>query len=233
VSAQSIPINRADAENLQKQVMTLPEAARAVVIHDQASYEFAAEKLLTVAAMRREIVEYHAPLKQKAHEAHKAICNAEASMLAPVAEAEKILKQGIAAYQIEQRRIQEEQERLARQAAEQARLEALEASIEAAEAEGASVEEVQAIIEQPMVTPAVRVAPTIQHVAGVSAAKTYRAEVINIRELCKAVAMGQCSEAYVTANMPALNGVARSTRGSIRIPGVRIVEDATVRAGRR
>lgn len=218
---------------LEAKALTLPEQAKAIVIVDQLSYELAAEKLLAVAAMRREITDYHAPLKAKAHEAHKAICTAEAGMLAPVTEAEAILKRAIGTYQMEQRRIQEERDRAAREESERQRIESLEASIEAAEAEGASVEEVQAIINQPMVAPVVRVAPTLQPVAGVSAAKTYRAEVVNIRELCKAVAMGQVPEAYVAANMPSLNGVARSTRGSIRIPGVRIVEDTTVRAGRR
>jgi hypothetical protein len=222
-----------ETRELEQKALTLPEQAKAIIIRDQPTYELAAEKLLAVAAMRREITEYHAPLKAKAHEAHKAICNAEAGMLAPVAEAERILKTGIATYTAEQRRIQEQREREAREAADRAAAEALEASIEAAEAEGASVDEVQAIIEQPMVAPAVYVAPTIQPVSGIGTAKTYHAELVSIRELCKAVALGQVPEAYVSANLPALNGVARSTKGSMRIPGIRIVEDTQVRAGRR
>jgi hypothetical protein len=218
---------------LEAKALTLPEQAKAIVIVDQPSYELAAEKLLAVAAMRREIVDYHAPLKAKAHEAHKAICTAESGMLAPVTEAEATLKRAIGAYQMEQRRIQEERDRAAWEESERLRLEALEASIEAAEAEGASVEEVQAIINQPMVAPVARVARTLQPVAGVSAAKTYRAEVVSIRELAKAVATGQAPESYINANLPALNGVARATRGSVRIPGVRIVEETQIRAGRR
>ena len=226
-------IEIAEPEQLKQTALTLPEQAKAIIIRDQATYELAADKLLTVAAVRREIVDYHKPLKQKAHEAHAAICAAENGMLAPVAEAEAILKRSIGAYQMEQRRIQEEQERIAREAAELAAAHALEASIEAAELEGATAEEVKAIIEQPVAAPVVYVAPTVQQVSGVSTAKTYRAELVNLRELCKAVAAGAVPEAYVTANMTALNGMARSTRGSIKIPGVRIVEDTTVRAGRR
>ena len=222
-----------DGSTLETKALTLPEQARAIVIADQATYEQAGEKLLAVAELRREIEDHHRPLKQKAHEAHKAVCDAEKKMLGPVEEAESILKRGIATYTAEQRRIQEQREREAREAAERAQAEALEASVEAAEAEGASAEEVRAIIEQPAPAPVVYVPPTVQKVAGVSAAKTYRAEVYNLKELCKAVSRGEVSEAFVSANLVALNGVARSTRGSVRIPGVRIVEDLNVRAGRR
>jgi hypothetical protein len=222
-----------DSSVPQEMVLALPDQARAIVIRDQETYELAASRLLDIAAARRVIIEYHAPLKAKAHEAHAAICKAEKGMLAPVEEAERILKTSIGAYTAEQRRIQMAREQEARDAAERARLEVLEASIEAAEADGASAEEVQAIIEQPAPVPVVYVAPIVQKVSGVSTAKTYRAELVNIKLLCAAVAKGECSEAYVTANMPALNGVARSTRGSINIPGVRVVEDTSVRAGRR
>lgn len=231
MSAQPIAVDTTDG--IHSKVLTFKERASALVVNSQETYETAAEILLGIKDLRKEAEAHHRPMIEAAHKSWKATLAGLQKIDEPLAEAETILKRGIGAYQTEQRRIQQEAERIAREAADRAQAEALESSIEAAEAQGATVQEVQAIIDQPMVAPVVRVAPTIQPVAGVSAAKVYRAEVVNLRELCKAVAMGQVPETYVAASMPALNGVARSTRGSIRIPGVRIVEDTTVRAGRR
>lgn len=220
-------------EEMNQKALTLPDQARSITITDQPTYDLAAEKLLGVAELRREIVAHYAPLKASAFETHRKICGAEKTMLAPVEEAEAILKRGIGAYQTEQRQIQEQRDREARALAEQAAAEALEQSIEAAEKDGASVEEVAAIINQPAPVPVVRTAPVFTPVAGVSTAKTYKVEVYDLKALCNAVARGLVAENFVTANLVALNGVARSTRGSVRIAGCRVTEDVSVRAGRR
>lgn len=150
----------------------------------------------------------------------------------------------------EARRAQEvERQRLALEL-EKARLAAEEAAMKAAmeaEAAGASleaidailaqpdavVEEMQAILEQPIITSAIQVAPTYERAAGVSIAKTYRAEVVDLKKLAAAVGSGQWPTNLIEANQPALNAMARASKGSIEIPGVRFVEDSTVRSGGR
>lgn len=233
MSAQPIPIDQAPERALEQKALTLPEQVKGIAITNQPTYELAAAKLLDVAAMRREITEYHKPLKQKAHEAHKAICDAEARMLAPVAQAEQILKRGIAAYETEQRHKAEEERRRLEEEERRRREEEIEAAAQQAEAEGASVEEVQAIIEQPVVVPAVRPEPTFTPVAGVSTRGVWKAEVVSIRELCRAVAEGRASAELVAPNMTALNGLARAMKQTFNIPGCRVVRDTAVAAGRR
>lgn len=218
---------------LEERALTFPQRAQSLSITDQQGYEAAAELLLAIKDLRGEAQKHHKPMIEAAHKSHVAALDGLRRIDDPLAEAERVIKPKISGYLAAQERIRLEAERRAREAQERAAAEALEASIEAAEAEGASREEVAAMIEQPAPAPVIRTVPTVQAVSGVSAAKTYRAEVVRIRELCMAVATGNAPEAYVTANMPALNGVARSTRGAIRIPGVRIVEDSTIRAGRR
>jgi hypothetical protein len=220
-------------KEFEPEALTFKEKAAGLEVKDQATYSSACEMLLGIKDLRKEAESHHRPMIEAAHKSWKTTLAGLQKIDDPLAEAERILKRSIGAYESEQRRIQEQLEREAREAAERAAAEALESSIEAAEAEGATVEEVQAIINQPMPAPVVYVAPTVQKVSGVSTAKTYRVEVFNLRELCKAVVMGTVPEAYVTANMPSINGVARSTQGSIKIPGIRIVEDTQVRAGRR
>ena len=250
------------ARELEQRALSLPEQARAITIRDQQTYTLAATTLQDVVAMRRQIVDYHKPLKDKAHQAHKAICDAEAGMLKPIADAEAILKRGIGAWEMEQRRIEEEARRKAEEEArraaeverqrlalelEKARLAAEEAALVAAaeaEAAGAStdainaileqpdavVEEMQAVLAQPVIAVAIPAAPTYERAAGVSVAKTYRAEVVDIRKLAAAVGAGLWPVNLIEANQPALNAMARASKGSIQIPGVRFVEDATVRS---
>ena len=218
---------------LERKAAYWPNRAREMAISDQQTYELAADSLRGIKLLREEIEQTFGPIVKKAFEAHKEAVGQRKRVEAPLEEAERIFKANIAAYLAEQERIRLEAERVAREAAERQQAEQLEAAIEQAEADGASVEEVAAIIAQPMVVPSVAVEPTVRPVAGISTAKTYRAEVVNLRELAKAVAMGQVAETYIAANMPTLNGGDRATKGAVRIPGVRIVEDSVVRAGRR
>jgi hypothetical protein len=183
--------------------------------------------------MRRKITDYHAPLKQKAFEAHKAICSAEAEMLAPIAEAERVLKTGIATYTAEQRRIEEERRRAAEaEARKRAEEEQLAAAIEA-EQQGATVEEVAAVLAEPVVVPKVAPVPVFQPAKGVSTQRRWSAEVISIRDLCRAIADGKASQELVLPNMPALNKLAIALKGTMAIPGVRAVSTETAVAGGR
>jgi hypothetical protein len=221
-------------EDLRRPALSLADEARAITVTSD-TYQVAAEKLLACAAMRKKIEEHHAPLKQKAHEAHKAICEAEKSLLSPILEAERILKSGIGAYDLEQRRIAEERERKERE--EQGRLaaEMLEASIEEAEANGASAEEVAAIIEAPLVIPRAPAAHAVQKVSGVATATVWKAEVIDMAKLVAYIATpaGRQFLGLVQPNTTAMNSLARSLKNSVNIPGVRVYPEAQVRAGGR
>ncbi len=218
---------------LEERALTFPQRARAISIADQKGYEAAAELLLAIKELRAEGETHHRPMIDAAHKSHKAAIDGLKRVDGPLAEAEGIIKPKISVYLTQQENARLEAERIMRAAQEQAAAEALESSIEAAEADGASREEVSAMIMQPAPVPVVRAAPTVQAVSGISAAKTYHAEVVSIRELAKAVAEGKAPESWIMANLPMLNGMARSTRGALRVPGVRIIEDTNIRAGRR
>lgn len=233
VAAQIIELPAQPDEQLQSQALTLAEQARALRVIDQQSFDLAADKLRGVVALRKEIQGHYKPLKDAANEAHKRICDAERSMLAPVQEAESVLKQSVASYETTIRRQREEAERKAREEAERARLEEIEREIEAAEASGASPEEVQTIIETPVVIPTPRVvAPAVQHTParGVTTVQTFSAEVVNIMALCRAIADGAVSANLVAPNMSALNQMARAMKNTFNIPGCRVVATAVVRA---
>ena len=88
------------------EALTLPVQARSIVISDQETYTAAATFKITLADMRRKIVDEFKPMKEAAHKAHKAITSKEAEYLAPVTEAEGILISSLKAWQAEQERLQ-------------------------------------------------------------------------------------------------------------------------------
>jgi hypothetical protein len=141
----------------------------------------------------------------------------------------------------ETRRDREEQERLQR--GEQRRLEAearkaaeeerLRLALEFEQMGGTQeAEEILAepipepVIEMaplPPPTPAPMVAPTYQKSTSAPSRANWKAEVFDIKALCRAVVDGKVSETYVEANMVALNKRASAEKQTMNIPGVRAI----------
>jgi hypothetical protein len=218
---------------LETRALTLADDARALEIVDQASYELAAERLLAVADLRREIIEHHAPIKQAAHKAWQEVIAAERRLLDPVAEAERIYKAAIAAYEAEQRRLESESRMKAEAEALRLAEEARERELEQAEAEGADAVEVAAMIAAPLALVVPQAPPAFQQAKGVSIAATWKGQVTSLEALVRAIAAGQASINLVQPNEPAINQLARATRGTLQVSGICFFSEPVVRAGRR
>lgn len=240
-----------EVQQLETRALTLPEQARAIIITDQQSFEVAGQKMLDVAALRKEIVAYHKPLKEKAHETHRAICQAEAGMLEPVERAEKILKSGIAAWVTEQRRLEEEARRAealrAQQEAERQRvlavIEAQKAQAKAdeerlklalqAEKAGASAENITAILEQPAIITQEEVAAILQDPIVITPRPiqpTYQAvKGISTRDNWKFEITNAAliPREYLVPDTQKIGGVVRAMKSSANIPGIRVYNEPT------
>lgn len=209
---------------IETKALTLAEQARAVTVVDQASHDKAAELYLGLSELEKEIAAVHDPAIKAAHAAHKAAIEAKDKLAGPVAEAKRIIKPKITDWEQEQRRIQErrqrEAEELARKLEEEARL----ALAVQAEQAGAPEETVQEIISTPIqiVTPVV--APTYQKTKGLTSRESWSARVTDIRKLCAEIAAGRQPINLVEGNMTVLNGLARSLKSSLKIPGVEAVK---------
>jgi hypothetical protein len=218
---------------LEDQAATVVDRARALKVIDQPSYDRAAERLLAVADLRRQITDHHEPIKRAAHAAWQQVIAAEKRLLDPVAEAERILKRAIGDYQAEQQRLEAariaEAEAEARRQAEEQR----ERELEAAEAQGADAEEIAAMCNVPLIVEPPRVEPTFQPAKGVSMAANWKGEVTSLEVLVKAIAAGKANLVMVIPNDVAINQIARATRGTLQVPGIRFFNQATIRAGRR
>jgi hypothetical protein len=221
------------AIELEEKALTLVGEAKGLKIVDQPTYALAAERLLNIAALRREIEQHHAPIKKAAHAAWQVVIAAERTLLDPVAEAERIYKVGIAIYESEQRRIEAEARAKAEAEAQRLAEERRERELEAAEAQGADAEEIASMISEPLMAAPARVEPTFQQAKGVSVAANWKGEIVSLEALVKAVAAGKANIGLVRPNDTAIGHLAKATRGTLAIPGVRFFSEPVVRAGRR
>ena len=71
--------------------------------------------------------------------------------------------------------------------------------------------------------------PVAPKTEGVAYIPIYKAKVVNLMELVKAISEGRASLSYIEANMTALNSVARAQKKYFSIPGVVCEEDQSRR----
>jgi hypothetical protein len=69
------------------------------------------------------------------------------------------------------------------------------------------------------------VAPTIAKTEGIKTITRWKAEVVDLMALVKAVAAGQASTSFLEANLPQLNKQAVATRDTLKIAGIRFYSE--------
>jgi len=217
-----------DTVELEQQALTWPERAKAIIITDQVSYTATAGLLINIADLERQIIDHHKPIKDAAYAAHKAACAAEKRLLDPLALAKSTVKRSIAGWEVEQERIRREAERQAEEAARKAEEEARISLAVEAEAAGASEETTQEILATPIPMTRPVAVPTFQRAEGVSTQQRWKADLVDIKALCRAIADGRASTELVQPNMVALNAMARAMKSTFNVPGVRAVPETSV-----
>ena len=89
------------------------------------------------------------------------------------------------------------------------------------------------MIAAPLVVAPSQVQPAFQAARGITSATNWKGEVISLEALVKAIAAGKASITLVTPCEVAINQLARATRGTLEVPGIRFFSQPVVRAGRR
>lgn len=130
VVATIVPVTVNDTAMMDTATELGSEVKKIVVENDE-QYRLAGEFGVKLKTKMSEVTEFFSPLKKAAHDSHKKICDREKAVLAPLKEAEKILKAAMSDYmkRIEQQRIEAEKEarRLAQEEADRNLLAAIEA----------------------------------------------------------------------------------------------------------
>lgn len=226
---------------ISAQAETWPERARSIRITTDLDYAEAGAMLQGVKGLMKEADSVFDAAVKKAHEAHKAIVAAKNGVVAPLKEAEKILKAGMADYHDErerrrledQRRLQAEADRLA--AEERKRLEAERAREISEAAERGVVDFIEVLAKPepvPVVAPVVEIRPGTVKLAGVSTRTIWRAEVVDFAALVRYVADRSAESPSVlsllSADMTRLSEMARALKGTATLPGVTFKSETVV-----
>ena len=220
VQAQAVVVAPEKATAAERRGEALVCEARALSVVDRDSHESAQRFLVTLAGAEREVSDLFAEPKKRAHEAHKAVVAAERRLLDPLQDARRIVSGHLSRYESEELVRQANARREAEAAARRAEEDRQLAEALAAEEAG---EDGTAILEAPTPVAIVHVEDRRAEVAGVSGRSTWAAEVTDLRALARHVAATGAVH-LIAANTTALNGLARSLRGALNVPGVRAIE---------
>lgn len=182
--------------------------------------ERASKLFRTLKTVRKDAVDERMAMTRPLDESKKLIMDKYAGILDQVDKAIAAVQTGMLKYDSEQDRIRAQAAAKAAQEAAAARA-ALEAQAKAAATAG-DQETAVAIAEAAVTIQAAPPAPEVKH-AGESKQTFWSAEVTDLAALVAAVAAGTQPLAYLEANMPALNQVAKALKETLSIPGVRAV----------
>lgn len=221
-AAEAIIIESPDRNAIADEYAPLVLRARAIKVTDRAGHESAQKALQGLKQAERKVRERLDPIISDAHKAHRGLTALRNDLLAPITQAVGVVNGECDRYEAVQRRLAEEKRRAeeekARQAEEERRLmEAIEAE------EDGDTAEAEALLEEPVETPVVHVEPETAKVQGVTARVRWKAEVVDLVALIKHVAEHPEWQHLLTPAMPALNGLARSQRDALNLPGVKAV----------
>lgn len=207
----------------------LIEKAKTFEVANPLDFEAGAELIRGCKDLAEKIKAHYAPLKTKAHEAHKAICTQEKEDLTPVETAERMVRGKLGAWKSEQDKMAREKAEEDRRRVEEEERAKRRAEVEALNLAGATAV-AQRVEAEPLPVAPVLEAPKVPLPAqGTSTRKRLDVEVTDLRLLCKAIAEGT---APLTCVQPNIRAIADAIKGGYpSIPGVRSewVEDLVVR----
>ena len=217
-------------EQYQTEANTLAAQARTIKVADNLSYMVAGEFVKGLKDLRGKITDYFKPLKEAAYKAHKAITQKEAGELAPIDEADRMVRQSISAYLMAQEAIRKaEQERLeaeARVAAEKEKERLLKQAVKAdAKGDAAKSTELIEKAEQVYVEPvfaASVVAKTSKIDNGsITTKKDIQVEVIDLKSLLQSILEGKAPLTVVEIKVNILKSWIKSS-GVKEVAGIMV-----------
>jgi hypothetical protein len=223
--------------NLESAGLVWRSQTAALTITSADHYAAEAGRLKGIKAFQKKVAEFFDPLKRKASESHKALCDAERKALQPVAEDETAIKRALLAYDQEQERIRRIEEarlrEVARQDEERRRLDEAAALEREAAATGDAelMEEAVALISAPVEAPVVHLERSTPRVAGIVTREVWKGEVVDVAKLVQAAAANPQWVNLLLPNNTAVQQLARALKGAMNVPGIRVYAESQIAAG--
>lgn len=208
--------------------------AQNLVVATVEDYKEVVKRIQVNKVWRQKWVAYWNIPKTAAHEAWKSLVGKEKEGLDIFDQAEYVAKtKALTWKQAEDQKAAEQQRKLQAIADEKARrererLEKEAAALKTPELKEARLEQAAAV-EAPVITVA---SPTID-IAGASSRKTWKAELVEVKDLIASAVPGSVASSFLEFNQQAANNFARSTKGKVPVAGVRFyeVEGMSIRNG--
>lgn len=214
-------------EVLRSEVAPVVQQAGAIVVRSPEQYQGASDFLKAVKAAQKKVVDFFAPMKAKAHEAHKAITTTESNTLKPLSDAEATIKRKMIEYATEQERIRREQERKLQAAADlKARIEREALEKKAASMKTPEKQQEYREAAAAVVAPVVQVAAVTPEIKGQAITKRWKATITDPKEAVMALLAYPDWSAYIEINQGQLDKFASRTNGSVSMKGVTFAEVA-------
>lgn len=215
---------------LTRQVTDVQFLAESFVVTTEEEYAKAAEFGRLIKQKTTTVKEFFKPMKDQAHQAHKAICDRENAMLAPLKEAEKVLKQAMDDFLQEQERKRRAQEEALRRAAEAERDRLL---AEAAEKEKAGDEDEseEAFSEAVLMDEATSFSvPAVAKpkISGVSTSRDWEIQSIDESKVPVSIQ----GTVIRPVDLAAIKRLIKASKGTVEIPGV-VYREVTTHSFRR
>lgn len=193
--------------------LAVAQKATALAITTPEAYTVAGEEIIRLAAERRRRVEFFAPMKSAAHEAHRQICAKEKEALDPLDRATKALESGIRDFRAEQERIRAERQKQIDAEADARMAEEREKKAQELEAMGRTESAARVRASDAIPVARTQVDAAIPAVAGLSFAEGFDFEITDAalvpRELC-------------SPDAKAIRAYIRIYQERSKIPGVRV-----------
>lgn len=230
MSSTDVVIRPPETQEIEDQIIPLVAHAQGLEVTTKDTHRQALEFLKGLSRYEKLVRDLFREAKEDAHRAHKSICAAERKLLDPIEESRRLTMRKAGDWEKEQRRIEAEERRVAeekaRQEAEEERL------LDAAHAQDqGEPQAAQAILDAPVVVPAVEVEKRTAKVEGVSSVTRWDAEVVDFLALVRHVAT-EGNEHLIGLLKPdqkALRAQAISLKENLRIPGVKAVSTVSSR----
>lgn len=211
-------------EQLEESGAAAVQTAKEFKIASQDDYKRGAQYLNFIKSRSKQIVAYWKPAKEAAGKAHKDLVAKEKQMLKPLKEAEAIIKKTMLDYQEAVKKARREAEAEARRRQQE---EAMRLFDEAAQAEEKGDDQAAAInMAMAEMVSEMPVAPAVQapSAAGTSVKKAWKAKVID-----PAIVPAYFKDFEIrTISQPALNVIAKLTKGTAEIPGVEFYQESSL-----
>jgi len=220
---------------LSTQVATITEQAGHLLVKDSESLAVANQYLVDLSKMKKVVIEHYKPMKEAANKAHKAITSQEKADLAPIDEADRVVRSLTGAYvEKEERKRQKEQDRLNKLAREKAEREEakLREKAEKAAAEGNKEEEERLLdkaenvyAEPKIAAPTVDKTSRVEGGGSVSFITDIEIEVYDQKEFILAISRGDAPLTVIEFKLAKIkawikaNGIKQG-----QVPGIRIKE---------